>query len=135
MSFQFYLFQKLRTLCYILLAMGTSASVWALQSITEILSESMLNKLAVYWHYVLGYVLTMGLLSFGVVYKFGPVTDTRTLNLIQWLLQLVGLILIYNGTQIREVSVALIIITFMLYNLPRVWLSSVFNNQSSRNFW
>ena len=73
----------------------------------------------------------MGIISFAIVYRYGPVTDPRTLNLIQWLLQAIGLVLVYNSTQIREISIALIIILVTVYNFPRAML----NNQRTRNIW
>ena len=73
----------------------------------------------------------MGMISFAIVYRYGPVTDPRTLNLIQWLLQGIGLVLVYNSTQIREVSIALIIIVLTVYKFPRAMLT----NQRTRNLW
>ena len=84
-----------------------------------------------YWHYILGYCILMGIISFAIVYRYGPVTDPRTLNLIQWFLQGIGLVLVYNSSQIREVSIALIIILVTIYNFPRAMLT----NQRTRNLW
>ena len=46
-------------------------------------------KLYLLEHYtfVLGYLVLMGAMSFGVCYRMGPVENPRTLNLIQWTLQ------------------------------------------------
>jgi uncharacterized membrane protein YcgQ (UPF0703/DUF1980 family) len=40
-----------------------------------------------YRNYVIYYILVTALISFIICYRFGPVTNTRTKNIIQWLLQ------------------------------------------------
>ena len=44
-----------------------------------------------YYHWVVAYTLGAGLVSFGVIYRLGPPSNPRTLNLIQWAMQLGGL--------------------------------------------
>lgn len=58
-------------------------------------------------------------MSFIIVYRWGPITETRTLNLVRWILQALGLILIYQGTQIAEASVAIILLVITVYLSPR----------------
>ena len=123
--------QKLRYLGYLLLLLGSSTSIWMISSLTHVLGDPMTTTFLDYWHYILGYCVLMGIISFAIVYRYGPVTDPRTLNLIQWLLQAIGLVLVYNSTQIREISIALIIILVTVYNFPRAML----NNQRTRNIW
>ena len=53
--------------------------------------------------------LSSGLISFGVCYYYGPVTSDRGLDLIRWMLQLIGLSLLYMSTRSDEVSIALCI--------------------------
>ncbi|XP_064613742.1 nuclear envelope integral membrane protein 1-like isoform X1 [Liolophura sinensis] len=72
-----------------------------------------------YYQFVVGYLLVVGLISFGFCYKYGPVSDARSLNLIQWAIQLLGLILIYFMCQIPEISAAVIVILICIYNFPR----------------
>ncbi|KAH9514364.1 Nuclear envelope integral membrane protein 1 [Bulinus truncatus] len=67
---------------------------------------------------LVGYLIVAGLVSFAVVYRYGPASDGRTLNLIQWTLQGIGLAFIYNGTQISEISIAIIVGAITLYFLP-----------------
>ena len=44
-----------------------------------------------YYHWVIAYVLGAGVVSFAVIYRLGPPSNPRTLNLIQWAMQLAGL--------------------------------------------
>ena len=44
-----------------------------------------------YYHWVIAYVLGAGIVSFAVIYRLGPPSNPRTLNLIQWAMQLAGL--------------------------------------------
>ena len=53
--------------------------------------------------------LSPGVISFGVCYYYGPVTSDRGLDLIRWMLQLIGLSLLYMSTRSDEVSIALCI--------------------------
>ncbi|KAM9670096.1 nuclear envelope integral membrane protein 2 isoform 1-T1 [Dama dama] len=47
--------------------------------------------------YVLGYVLTLGCVSFAVCYKHGPLVEERSVVLLAWLLRLLSLLLVYAG--------------------------------------
>ena len=124
-------FQKLKSLGYILMLFGSSVSLWVLTTFSNIFTNPMAETFVENWQYVLGYIVTAGVLSFAIVYRYGPVTDERSLSLIQWFLQLVGLVLVYNSTQIREVSIALIIILLTIYNFPRKFLL----NERSKRWW
>ena len=59
------------------------------------------------------YFASVGLISFGVLYYKGPVSSPRALDLIKWSLQLMGVLFIYNGTQIVEVSAAIIFVLIL----------------------
>ena len=109
-----YFLQTLRRLTYLLGLIGGSVFLYFLKFVqTEL--QSILQD---YWQYVIGYVVVFGFLSFAVVYKFGPITDTRTLDLVRWILQGLGLCFIYSGTQIPESSIAIIIVMLCVYNFP-----------------
>ena len=62
--------------------------------------------------YVLGYLVVSGALSFVVCYRTGPVENGRTLNLIQWSMQLFALVLIYlsSSHQVASLTIALAIL-------------------------
>ena len=50
-----------------------------------------LTNIGRYYHWVIAYVLGAGVVSFAVIYRLGPPSNPRTLNLIQWAMQLAGL--------------------------------------------
>ncbi|KAH0621587.1 hypothetical protein JD844_023050 [Phrynosoma platyrhinos] len=51
-----------------------------------------------------GYILIVGLISFAVCYKHGPLKSEQSMNLLMWTLQLLGLILVYFGIAIPHVA-------------------------------
>lgn len=83
----------------------------------------------------------VGLISFGLCYYNGPVTNERGINLIQWTIQLIATYFIYKGVQPDALSVFVVIIVYiysflssarvegMLNLLPRnLWVSMDLNN-------
>ncbi|XP_033726570.1 nuclear envelope integral membrane protein 2-like [Pecten maximus] len=111
--------QSLRRISYLMIAAATSTSLWFWTYFMNQIFDPITGTLLQYWQYILGYVILTGLISFCACYRYGPVTDTRSLNLIQWFIQLVGLVLVYQGTQIPELSVAIIVVLLTLYNIPK----------------
>jgi len=75
--------------------------------------------------YVLGYLVTSALVSFAVCYRMGPVSNPRTINLIQWTMQLAALILIYLSSyhQVASLSLAICILTWSL--IPNTFKTQV----------
>ncbi|XP_072835872.2 nuclear envelope integral membrane protein 2 isoform X1 [Pogona vitticeps] len=65
-------------------------------------------------HYILGYVLTVGLFSFTACYLHGPLHSVQSMNILMWLLQLLGLVFVYFGIAIPQV--AYVIIATMLFS-------------------
>ncbi|XP_023321070.1 nuclear envelope integral membrane protein 1 [Eurytemora carolleeae] len=67
-----------------------------------------------YFHWVVGYVLGAGLLSFAIIYRLGPPSNPRTVNLIQWTMQGVSLVCIVLSSyhQVASLSLALLILTW-----------------------
>ncbi|XP_052255322.1 nuclear envelope integral membrane protein 1-like isoform X2 [Dreissena polymorpha] len=120
---------RLKSLIYIFLFLGTSASLFVLQSFKKLVTESSTDYFLEYWQYFLGYIVISGLVSFAIVYRYGPVEDKRSLSLIQWLLQGVGLGLVFYSTQVTEVSVALVLLLLVIYNFP----VAVFRSQRMKN--
>ena len=59
-----------------------------------------------------------GLISFAAVYRWGPVTNPRSLDLIQWSLQLVAMVMIFTSGQTVECSVALVVLSLLLLCTP-----------------
>jgi len=66
--------------------------------------------------YVLGYLVISALISFAACYRMGPVSNPRTINLIQWTMQLAALILIYLSSyhQVASLSLAICILSWSL---------------------
>lgn len=60
--------------------------------------------------YILGYVLTVGFLSFAVCYKHGPLVDERSRSLLKWTLQLFSLFLIYSGVSVPQFAYTVILL-------------------------
>lgn len=58
-------------------------------------------------------VVFSGIISFCVCYYRGPVTSDRGLDLIRWMLQLIGLTLLYMGTRSEVVSFGVISTVFL----------------------
>ncbi|XP_033612194.1 nuclear envelope integral membrane protein 2 isoform X2 [Fukomys damarensis] len=52
--------------------------------------------------YILGYVLVVGILSFAVCYKHGPLVDARSRALLMWTVRLLSLVLIYAGSGVPQ---------------------------------
>ncbi|XP_061464194.1 nuclear envelope integral membrane protein 2 isoform X2 [Rhineura floridana] len=62
-----------------------------------------------YTHYILGYCLIVGFVSFAICYKHGPLNSEQSMNLLMWMLQVTGLVFIYIGIAIPEVAYAVIV--------------------------
>ena len=64
-----------------------------------------------------GYVAVVGFISFAVCYRYGPLSDQKTINILSWTLQLLGLFLVYLGIQIQQVAFAIIVAALFSKNL------------------
>ncbi|XP_022062066.1 nuclear envelope integral membrane protein 1 [Acanthochromis polyacanthus] len=90
---------------YVLIVGGWSFSVYAIQLVCRNLSIILRE----HWHAALGYVGVVGFISFAVCYRYGPLVDEKSINILSWTLQLFGLLLIYLGIQIQQVAFAIIV--------------------------
>lgn len=124
----FFSLQSLKKLGYLLMAIGCSTSLYLWTYITNNIFDSSAHIFVKYWQWILGYVAVSAVISFAACYRYGPVTEPRTLNLIKWFLQFIALVFIFFGTQITEASVAIIVVLITLYNLP----PGLFNNRFTR---
>uniref|UniRef100_UPI00398F0472 nuclear envelope integral membrane protein 1 isoform X1 n=2 Tax=Pristiophorus japonicus TaxID=55135 RepID=UPI00398F0472 len=108
-----------KTSLYLLVAGGWSVSLYLIQ----VTLRNLQFLLREYWQYVLGYVTLSGFVSFAVCYKYGPLEEERSVNLLNWALQFCGLLLMYSGIQVRHVALALIIVAFCMkkLELPFRW--------------
>uniref|UniRef100_A0A3Q3WSL7 Uncharacterized protein n=1 Tax=Mola mola TaxID=94237 RepID=A0A3Q3WSL7_MOLML len=98
---------------YVLIVGGWSFSVYAIQLVCRNLSIIMQD----HWHVALGYVVLVGFISFAVCYRYGPLVDEKSVNILSWTLQLLGLLLVYLGIQIQQVAFALIVAAVITKNL------------------
>lgn len=105
---------------YVILVGGWSFSLYLIQLVFKNLQAIW----SCYWQYLLGYVLTVGFLSFAVCYKYGPLENERSINLLTWGLQLLGLCFMYAGIQVPHIALALIVAALCTKNLeyPVQWL-------------
>ncbi len=76
-----------------------------------------------YLQYVLAYIGAAAVISFAYLYYRGPVTNPRVIDLIKWTLQFMSIILIYNGSQIPEVVVGIVMVLFLAGYFPLSSLS------------
>ncbi|XP_016282713.2 nuclear envelope integral membrane protein 1 isoform X2 [Monodelphis domestica] len=109
---------------YIILVGGWSFSLYLIQ----LALKNLQTICRFYWHYLLSYMLVVGFASFAVCYKYGPLENERSINLLTWALQLTGLLLMYSSIQIRQIAFALILIAFCTKNLeyPIQWLYTTY---------
>ncbi|XP_071156928.1 nuclear envelope integral membrane protein 1-like isoform X2 [Mytilus edulis] len=118
--------QSLKKLGYLMVLSSCCASMYFWQLFATSFSSTIMS----YWKWILGYIAVTGFLSFGACYKYGPITDKKSLNILQWLIQALGLLMIYQGTQIPKISVAIIMVILTLYNLPK----GLYSNKLTRYF-
>ncbi|XP_023148141.1 nuclear envelope integral membrane protein 1 [Amphiprion ocellaris] len=90
---------------YVLIVGGWSFSVYAIQLVCRNLSIILRE----HWHAALGYIGVVGFISFAVCYRYGPLVDEKSINILSWTLQLFGLLLIYLGIQIQQLAFAIIV--------------------------
>ncbi|XP_069926562.1 nuclear envelope integral membrane protein 2 isoform X2 [Oryctolagus cuniculus] len=67
--------------------------------------------------FILGYVLIVGLCSFAVCYKHGPLVDSRSRSLLAWTLRLLSLVLIYAGVAMPQFAYALMVLLVAFRNV------------------
>ncbi|XP_054465980.1 nuclear envelope integral membrane protein 1 isoform X1 [Anoplopoma fimbria] len=90
---------------YVLIVGGWSFSVYAIQLVFRNLGVILRE----HWNVALGYVTVVGFITFAVCYRYGPLVDAKSINILSWTLQLFGLLLIYLGIQIQQVAIAIIV--------------------------
>lgn len=92
---------------------------WVLNNMADIMQD--------YWQWLLGYVVVAGLISFAVIYYYGGVANPRAFDLIQWTMQMFGVILIYMSTPLYESSLVVVLLALLTYRTPLKWveLSSI----------
>ena len=99
---------------YAFLMVGWSSLAWLVSSFWNTFFDLMVQN----WHLSLGYITVAGLLSFAYVYWQGPISNPRTLTVLQWTLQTVAVFLICWSFQWNILSVVAIILLFLFYKFP-----------------
>ena len=87
-----------------------------------------------YFHLVVGYILVAGIISFGVVYRMGPPSNPRTINLIQWAMQFVSLVMVVMSSYHQSASL-LLSLTILTWSAIPASLKSGVNTQIRKRFF
>ena len=74
-----------------------------------------------HYTYVLGYLVVTGCLSFGICYRMGPVSNQRSLNLIQWTMQFFALLMVFCSSSHQAASLSIILCMLLWESTPAKW--------------
>lgn len=66
-------------------------------------------------------MVVAGLISFAAVYRYGPLTDKRSINLVQWSMQLTALLGVFFSSQYREATLGIVLVMVTYHNIPDKW--------------
>ncbi|CAH2224417.1 nuclear envelope integral membrane 1 isoform X1 [Pelobates cultripes] len=111
---------------YVLLLGGWSFSLYVIQ----LVFKNFQGICTEYWQYLLGYLGLVGFVSFAICYKYGPLENERSINLLNWTLQLVGLLLMFVGIQVRQMAITMIVIAFCTKQIeyPVRWIHILYKS-------
>ncbi|KTG37189.1 hypothetical protein cypCar_00009062 [Cyprinus carpio] len=98
---------------YVLLMGGWSFSLYIIQLVFRNLQIILKD----HWHLAISYTIVVGFISFAVCYRYGPLVDQRSVNILSWTLQIFGLLMVYAGIQVQQVALAIMIAAFCSKNL------------------
>ncbi|ENN75781.1 hypothetical protein YQE_07738, partial [Dendroctonus ponderosae] len=118
-----YLISKLfprKTLMYGVIGAGWTIVIYFLQ----IMCDNIKLITSTYQAYVIWYTVITGAISFVLCYRWGPVQNPRTITLIKWTLQLMGLVTIYLSSCFQEAAMGQIILLLLMAGLPKRWLNA-----------
>lgn len=108
-----------KPMMYGILATGWSVSIYFLQFLWDNLRSIVEN----YKTYLLWYTALSALISFVICYRYGPIQDQKTKNLIKWTLQGAGLTSMFFSSHFQEAAVGQIVILLLFHNIPSKWMS------------
>ncbi|XP_027031106.2 nuclear envelope integral membrane protein 2 isoform X1 [Tachysurus fulvidraco] len=103
-----------RGLFLLLFGVGSGLSYLGIQKLINEHEEIM----RLYWRELLGYLLVSGFVSFVLCYRLGPVTSRRTLYVMTWALQAVGVVVACHGITYAPVSWILLALLLGFKILP-----------------
>jgi len=127
----FLLQRKLRTPLVSWIMAVYSLSIYFITSTWYNFKEYMTEQ---YYPWVLGYGVGVSLLSFAIIYRMGPPSNPRTLNLIQWTMQGASLVVIVLSShhQVASLSLALFL---LIWSLIPSSIKSAANTKIRRTFF
>ena len=99
---------------YAFLVVGWSSLAWFGSVFWNTLLDQMLQN----WQFSLSYFAVTGLLSFAYFYWRGPISNPRSLDVLQWMLQVVALLLVCWSFQSSILSVLAVILLLLVYKFP-----------------
>ncbi|KAG8452466.1 hypothetical protein GDO86_004306 [Hymenochirus boettgeri] len=110
---------------FALLLGGWSFSLY----ITQIVFKNLQAICTEYWQYLLGYMSIVGFVCFAFIYKSGPLENERSINILTWTLQLIGLLLMYVCEQIRQMALTVTVIAFCTKQIeyPVRWIYRIYS--------
>lgn len=83
----------------------------------KLLSYTSIFLINIFYFIFSAYVGLVGFVSFALCYRYGPLTNEKNINILSWLLQLAGLLLVYLGIQIKQVAFAIIVAVVFTKNM------------------
>ncbi|CAB3239492.1 unnamed protein product [Arctia plantaginis] len=104
-----------KTLTYGILIGGWTVGVYLFQQIWENIRTIVMT----YQTYMFWYTLVVSFVSFLVCYRIGPPKNQRSKNLVMWILQAVGVLMIFFSSEYQEASAAVIIATLVTKYFPQ----------------
>ncbi|XP_050293917.1 nuclear envelope integral membrane protein 1 isoform X2 [Anthonomus grandis grandis] len=107
-----------KTLMYGVIGAGWTIVIYFLQ----ILWDNLKVIMSTYQIYVIWYIVFTGTLSFILCYRWGPVENPKTKNLIKWTLQALGIAMIFFSSHYQEAAMGQIILLLIFTYLPRRWV-------------
>ncbi|XP_016992313.2 nuclear envelope integral membrane protein [Drosophila takahashii] len=89
------------------------------------LADNLRLILLTYRDHVVWYLVVTGLISFLICYRIGPPRNPRSQNIIMWVLQAMGLVMVYFSSWHTSALVFLMALAFVAHYFPRSWMHYV----------
>ncbi|XP_052856432.1 nuclear envelope integral membrane protein [Drosophila gunungcola] len=86
------------------------------------LADNLRLILLTYRDHVVWYLVVTGLISFLICYRIGPPKNPRSQNIIMWVLQAMGGVLVYFCSWHTSALVFLMVVAFVAHYFPRAWV-------------
>ncbi|XP_017065231.1 nuclear envelope integral membrane protein 1 [Drosophila eugracilis] len=86
------------------------------------LADNLRLILLTYRDHVVWYLVVTGLISFLICYRIGPPKNPRSQNIIMWVLQAMGGVLVYFSSWHTSALIFLMVVAFLAHYFPRSWM-------------